>query len=78
VAGNATFLKSEATLTWLSQFTPDDQHTAIELLRALALVSRDMFAERLRRLVLKRAENGNTPVGLYVERELRHRKGNGH
>jgi hypothetical protein len=75
VAGNATFLKSEATLAWLGQFTPDDQPTAIELLRALALVSRDMFAERLRRLVLKRAEDGNTPVGLYVERELRHRKG---
>jgi hypothetical protein len=75
VAGNTTFLKSEATLAWLGQFTPADQSTAIELLRALALVSRDMFAERLRRLVLKRVENGNTPIGLYVERELRHRKG---
>ena len=75
VAGNATFLKSNSTLAWLGQFAPDDQLAAASLLRAMALVSRDQFAENLSRAVLHRVESGKTPVGLYVERELRHRKG---
>jgi hypothetical protein len=75
MAGNPTFLKSETTMAWLGQFTPADQPTAVALLRAMTLVSRDMFAERLRRLVLQRVKSGNIPVGLYVERELRQRNG---
>jgi hypothetical protein len=75
VAGNARFLKSAATLAWIEQCTVDDQPAAADLLRAMALVSRDQFFERLRQTVLHRVESGSMPVGLYVERELRHRKG---
>lgn len=75
MAGNASFLKNETTLAWLGQFDAADQPTAVELLRALMLVSRDTFAERLRELILHRLGAGKEPVGLYVERELRHRHG---
>jgi hypothetical protein len=75
VVGNASFLNSEPTLAWLGQFAPEDQSTAAELLRAMTLVSRDQFAERLRQTILRAVEDGDLPVGLYVERELRHRKG---
>jgi hypothetical protein len=75
VAGNATFLRSDTTLAWLGQFAPEDQSAAVDLLRAMALVSRDQFAACLRATVLHQVESGETPVGLYVERELRHRKG---
>jgi hypothetical protein len=75
VAGNAVFLKAQPTLAWLSQFDPGDQATAIALLRAMTLVSRDAFADRLRDLILHRLKEGQTPVGLYVERELRRRHG---
>lgn len=75
VAGNASFLKSEPTLAWLGQFAPEDQSAAAELLRAMTLVSRDQFNERLRQTILQAVSDGDLPVGLYVERELRHRKG---
>jgi hypothetical protein len=75
LAGNSTFLRSEATLAWLGQFDPGDQAAAAELLRAMSLVSRDAFAERLRSLIVRRLAAGEGPIGLYVERELRHRKG---
>ncbi len=45
------------------------------MLRAMKLVSRDAFAERLRQLILDRANTVPGPVGLYAERELRKRKG---
>lgn len=73
--GNSAFIKSEKTLAWLSQFRPEDQETAVAILRAMTLVSRDAFAERLRALVLGRLTGGAKPVGLYAERELRRRNG---
>lgn len=75
MAGNASFLKSEPTLAWLGQFAPEDQPVAAELLRSMMLVSRDQFNERLRQTILKAVDDGDLPVGLYVERELRHRMG---
>lgn len=75
MAGNTAFLMAEPTLAWLSQFEPEDQATAVALLRAMTLVSRDAFADRLRDLILHRLTEGQTPIGLYVERELRHRHG---
>jgi hypothetical protein len=75
VAGNTTFLKSEPTLAWLGQFAASDQPLAIDLLRAMTLVSSGQFVERLRAVILRQIEEGETPVGLYVERELGHRKG---
>lgn len=75
MAGNAALLKAQPTLSWLSQFEPEDQATAVALLRAMTLVSRDAFADRLRDLILHRLREGQTPIGLYVERELRHRHG---
>jgi hypothetical protein len=75
VAGNASFLKAETTQAWLSQFNPEDQEMAADLLRSMMLVSRDKFAERLLEVLERCLADGNTPIGLYVERELRHRKG---
>lgn len=75
MAGNASFIKSAPTQAWLSQFAPQDQTLATDLLRNMMLVSSDQFRERLRGLVLKAVADGDTPVGLYVERELQHRKG---
>jgi hypothetical protein len=75
LAGNSEFLCSEATLAWLGQFDPPDQPAAGDLLRAMSLVSRDAFAERLRRLIVSRQIAGEDPVGLFVEREVRHRSG---
>jgi hypothetical protein len=69
------FLKSANALTWLGQFQPEDQNSAIELLRALKFVSRDSFFEHLRTLLLSRLSKGKTPVGLYAERELQRRHG---
>lgn len=75
MVGIAAFLKAEPTQAWLSQIDAADQPIAIELLRALKLVSRDAFAERLQGLVLARLAAGDEPVGLYAERELKRRKG---
>ena len=75
MAGNSAFLKAEPTLAWLGQFAPEDQSTAVALLRAMKLVSRDAFAEGLRALLLARLSEGNLPIGVYVEREVRHRHG---
>jgi hypothetical protein len=75
LAGNSAFLKSEPTLAWLGQFEPEDQPVAVALLRAMMLVSRDAFAERLRELLLARLAKGRGPIGVYVERELPHRHG---
>lgn len=75
MAGNTAFLKAEPTLAWLGQFEPEDQPVAVALLRAMTLVSRDAFAEGLRALLLARLAKGNGPIGVYVEREVRHRHG---
>ncbi|MDP1872901.1 hypothetical protein [Phenylobacterium sp.] len=68
-------MKAEPTLAWLGQFEPEDQPVAVAILRAMMLVSRDAFAEGLRKLLLERLAKGGEPIGLYVERELRHRHG---
>jgi hypothetical protein len=75
MAGNSAFLKSDTVLAWLGQFEPEDQPVAATLLRAMSLVSRDAFAEGLRALLLARLAKGKGPIGVYVEREIRHRHG---
>jgi len=71
--GNPHFLRAAPTLAWLGQFDPEDQPTAQVMLEAMKLVSRDAFAEQLRELILQRLDDGDEPVGLYAERELRKR-----
>ena len=75
MACNSAFLRSEPALAWLGQFEPEDQPVAVALLRAMTLVSRDAFAEGLRALLLARLAQGKGPIGVYVEREVRHRHG---
>lgn len=75
LAGNSAFIKAKPTLAWLGQFEPEDQPVAVALLRAMTLVSRDAFAEGLRKLLLDRLDKGQEPIGVYVEREIRHRHG---
>lgn len=75
MAGNISFLKAAGTQAWLAQFAPEDQRDATELLRAMLLVSRDSFAERLRALIIKRISEEPLPVGIYVEREVQRRNG---
>ncbi len=74
MTGKSRFLAEDATRAWLAQFDPVDQPAAIQLLGALRLVSRDGFFEGLRSLILEKSE-GEGPIGLYAERELKHRKG---
>jgi hypothetical protein len=68
-------MTSEPTLAWLGQFDPDDQAAAQAMLQNMMLVSRDAFADGLRKLILHRLAAGEEPVGLYAEREVRHHKG---
>jgi hypothetical protein len=75
VAGNIEFIKAEPTQAWLSQFDAEDQNDAIELLRAMTLVSRDELIERLRGLLLQSKEDDEFPIGLYAEREIRRFRG---
>jgi hypothetical protein len=72
---NAGFLNSDAAKVWLSQFKPQDQETAIDLIQESLLVSRNNFVERLKLLVLERINESSGTVGLYVEREVRKYKG---
>lgn len=65
---------SEA-LKWLSQFHPSDQSDASCLLDAITLVSRDEFTDGLSDLVRGISQTIDGPVGLYIEREVRKRKG---
>lgn len=70
-----SFLLAEPTLAWLSQFDPKDQQDAVALLQEMTLVSRDAFSERLQALILQRMNDDTQPIGIYVEREIRKRKG---
>lgn len=70
MAGNAAFLRSESTRAWLALLNVKDQRTAEELLRKMALVSYDAFADHLRKRVLMCLERGPGPIALYVEREI--------
>lgn len=78
MGGNSKFLMADATQAWLAQFDAADQPLAIELLRAMKLVSRDQFSDRLSQLILRRLVDGDEPIGVYVERELRKRNGKPH
>lgn len=71
----SSFLRSPPTQDWLSQFAAHEQPLAMDMLRALKLVSRDEFSERLRQLILDCANGVHEPIGLYAERELNKRKG---
>lgn len=73
--GNKRFIESTHTQAWLSQFDPDSQRFMIAMLKAMRLVSRDMFAEALRARLLQAAEGTSGLVGLYVEREMPPRGG---
>lgn len=75
MAAITRFLTSEPTLAWIGQFSQDEQALAIEMLRKMLLVSRDAFTERMIALLLKRCAEGQEPVGLYAEREVRKRHG---
>lgn len=70
MAGNTSFIESQPAQAWLAQFNVADQPIVVDLLRSMLLVSRDEFTERLRALLIERLDNGDGPVGLYVEREL--------
>ena len=60
---------------WVSQFATADQADAAALVKAMTLVTRDEFGERLAALIRERGCSGQRPVGLYAERELRRRLG---
>ncbi len=66
---------TDACKTWLSQFKVDDQAKAIKLIDSMLLVSQDEFIDRMRNIILKRAEVSQTPIGLYAEREIKKWRG---
>lgn len=68
--GNKRFIESASTRAWLSQFDPDSQRVMITMLKAMRLVTRDMFAESLRTRLLQAARCTSGRIGLYVEREM--------
>lgn len=70
VPGNKRFIESAPTRAWLSQFDPDSQRVMIAMLKAMRLVTRDMFADALRARLLQAAEGTSGCIGLYVEREI--------
>jgi hypothetical protein len=75
MSNKSKFLRASETLAWLGQFEATDQATALELLQEMRLVSRAVFNERLRALILQRLTIDGRPVGLYAERELSNRAG---
>ena len=66
---------SDAVLGWLSQIKPSDQRCAERILGALRFVPHDEFEMRLRELIIETANSGPSPVGLFIERELRTHNG---
>jgi hypothetical protein len=73
--GNKRFIESAPTRAWLSQFDLDSQRVMIVMLKAMRLVTRDMFADALRARLLQAAEATSGLIGLYVEREIPPRNG---
>ena len=63
--------QTDVAISWLRQFRTEDQEVAAFLIDSLTLVSHDELVNRLRNLVIKRAEKIEGPVGLYAEREIR-------
>lgn len=74
----ATLLQHKSTQAWIEQFSAEDKPTAVALIEAIKLVSRDEFAQQLRALIKRRIAAGSGPVGLYAERELGSRWGQPH
>lgn len=68
--GNKRFIESKPTQAWLSQFDPGSQRVMIKMLKAMRLVTRDMFADALRVRLLQAAKGTSGRLGLYVEREM--------
>lgn len=66
---------TDACKNWLSQFKVDDQAKAIKFIDSMLLVSHEEFIERMRNIILKRAEVSQTPIGLYAEREIKKWRG---
>ncbi len=66
--------KNQSAINWLSQFEMGDRQLATQLLKSLELVSRDDFADGLRKLIIERANATLGPIALYAEREIRCRK----
>jgi len=67
---------TDAGKAWVSQFKIDDQALAMKLIDGMSLVSHDDFIERMRDLILLRAEKSKFPIGLYAEREVQKWNGN--
>lgn len=70
VPGNKRFIESAPTRAWLSQFDPSSQNLMVAMLKAMRLVTRDMFADTLRKRLLQAAKGTSGFIGLYVEREM--------
>ena len=69
---------TDAVEYWLAQFERRDRSDANLLLSAIKNVGADEFQEEMIQLIRSRVESGDTPVGLFVETERRHRKGKAH
>lgn len=57
MAANDEFLNDHTTNAWLSQFNSEDQRIAALILKSLALINRDEFAENLVNLIRSRASD---------------------
>jgi hypothetical protein len=66
---------SQVAREFLNQFRPDDRDLARELIDTVKLVSNGELVSAIREMVLQRAQEGPTPVGLYAEREVRKWRG---
>ena len=56
--------------TWLLQFKPADQSSALELLESVDFVTANQFQQGLTQLLLEVAEEDSLPVALFTEREM--------
>ena len=64
--------------SFLRNFSTAEALAVEAMIRAMKFVSADDFTERVARLLKRRLEQGKGPVGIYVEREVGHRKGRPH
>jgi hypothetical protein len=72
---NSGLASSENSQRWLNQFDLGDRVLAEELLNELVLVSNDDFLSGLANLIIDSSAEIPGPIGLYVEREVRHWRG---
>jgi hypothetical protein len=71
----AGFVDTPPVTEWLQQFDAGDRPAARRLVSAITLVSLDDFFSSLRARVILESETTQSPVGIYVEREIRKWKG---